>query len=99
MSRFYRKLGLEKLEERRVLAGNVSASIVNGNLVVIGDDAPKALEITYLSGTAEVRVVGTLNPAPFDVDNCLVNGLSQPALLAGLTGGIQLHLGASRDRC
>jgi hypothetical protein len=39
-------LGLEALESRTLLAGNVTASVINGTLTVLGDDANNAVQIS-----------------------------------------------------
>lgn len=60
----FRRLHLESLESRRVLAGNVSATVVNGELRIVGDGAANWVQITELpaaNGTT-FKIVGK----PFD---------------------------------
>jgi VCBS repeat-containing protein len=53
-----RFLGLEQLEGRALLAGNVTASITGGNLVISGDSAANEITITR-SGANSVTITGT----------------------------------------
>ena len=45
-----RRLALEKLQSRELLAGDVTAAVTNGFLVVRGDDAANELTIERISG-------------------------------------------------
>ena len=67
-----RSLGLEKLQARELLAGDVTAAVTNGYLVVRGDDAANELTIERITGN-RVRVTGT--------NGTTINGLSEPAIL------------------
>jgi hypothetical protein len=41
-----RRLGAERLEDRQLLAGDVSASVVRGTLNITGDNADNFVEVT-----------------------------------------------------
>src|SRR5690242_7354278 len=55
-----RKLGIESLESRRVCAGNVTASVVDGTLTVTGDGAANYVDIqeSNLGGAVKFVVTG-----------------------------------------
>ena len=50
---------LESLEDRRMLAGNVTVEVAGDNLVITGDDAANDITVTLDAG--EVVVVGNDN--------------------------------------
>lgn len=64
--RTFRPLGLESLEARRVMAGNVTASIVGGDLVITGDNAANDVRIHQNLGKL---VVEGLNGTRINGDN------------------------------
>ena len=83
-----RSLILEKLQDRLVMAGNVSAVIDSGYLVLRGDDAANEVSIERVSGN-QVRVSGT--------NNTTINGLTQPALLR-VQKGFDLQMRGGDDK-
>ena len=52
-----RQLGFESLEYRQMMAGNVTAQIVNGDLIVTGDAAANAIRFVDSGGTRRVEGV------------------------------------------
>lgn len=88
-----KKLGIESLESRSVMAGNVFANVVGGNLVLAGDSANNAVMITSVRPNY-VRVsamdAGTLTPT-------LVNGgVAREFYVPG--GNVTANMGAGADR-
>jgi len=83
-----RRLGLEKLHARELLAGDVTAAVTNGFLVVRGDDAANELTIERISGD-KVRVTGATGTT--------INGLSQPAILR-VRKGYDISTGGGDDK-
>src|SRR4051794_38591990 len=77
----------ENLESRCMLAGNVSAQIVKGNLVLKGDNSNNVIEITSTT-TGSITITGT---------STNVNSLSTPVTLSGFTGNIQMNLKGGND--
>ena len=67
-----RRLGVERLQARELLAGDVTAAVTNGFLVIRGDDAANELTIERISGD-RVQVTGATGTT--------INGLTQPAVL------------------
>jgi hypothetical protein len=81
-----RRLNLEQLEARQMLAGDVTVSVVGGDLSIVGDSADNFLGITATGTAGEYVVAGT---------NTTVNGGGAPVTVSGVTGDvtIQLHDG------
>ena len=83
-----RRLALEKLQIRELLAGDVTAAVTNGFLVVRGDDAANELTIERVSGD-RVRVTGATGTT--------INGLTQPAILK-VRKGYDIATGGGDDK-
>ena len=89
-----RRLGLELLEDRRVLAGAVTAFKSGGNLVITGDDAGNIITVeSFRAGVVQVRGFGGVNGTP-TVLNGGANGLS---LFFGVNDDIIIHMGRGND--
>ena len=86
--RTLRNLIVEKLQARFALAGDVSAVIDNGYLVLRGDDAANDVKVERVSGN-QVRVSGQ--------NNTKINGLDQPALLR-VRKGFDLQMKGGDDK-
>lgn len=81
---------IERLEARRLLAGNVTVSVVDGDLIVSGDGLRNRIQIDAMGLEAgEVRV------RPVD-ESTLVNG-DTLAILTGVTGDLRISLGGAAD--
>ena len=86
-----RSLQFDKLESRLALAGNVTAQIVAGDLIVRGDDAANLIRIDSQQLRAgKVRVVADPSGT--------VNGESSAVVLSGWTGDTRILLGDGMDR-
>lgn len=89
--RKFRKLQFDNLESRIALAGNVTAEIVAGDLIIRGDDEANKIRLDSQNLPAgEVRVVA-------DPDGT-VNGESSPLVLSGWTRDARIVLGEGNDR-
>ena len=89
-----RRLRMEHLEGRDLCAGNVSATVSGGNLIVTGDSAANGLYIRYLGGTSyelESRSTG-LSSDP----GTKINGYGK-IRLSGVTGDLRVNLGDGID--
>jgi Ca2+-binding RTX toxin-like protein len=85
-----RKFAVESLESRTVLAGNVTAVLQKGNLIVTGDAANNGITITQLeNGSFEVAGDGTT----------AINGqsLGTPAVFTGVTKNVKVDMKAGND--
>jgi hypothetical protein len=83
-----RRLGVERLQARVLLAGDVTAAVTNGFLVIRGDDAANELTIERISGD-RVKVTGAAGTT--------INGLTQPAVLR-VRKGYDIATGGGDDK-
>lgn len=92
-----RTLGFESLESRRLLAGNISASIssFDGTLFLSGDDAANAVEVRGTGNASEVVITPLTDAATGKTTT--VNGSTSPIVLKGVTGGLTVALFAGND--
>lgn len=98
-----RKLNVEQLEARTLMAGDVLASVVDGVLTIRGDDSANRIEITQLPGD------GSRNPwngARYEVANryvsrnqthTTING-QDSVILEGVKNGFDVQMGAGNDQ-
>jgi len=86
--RTLRNLIAEKLHARFALAGDVTAVIDSGYLVLRGDDAANDVKVERVSGN-QVRISGQ--------NNTKINGLDQPALLR-VRKGFDLQMKGGDDK-
>jgi hypothetical protein len=96
-----RKLQLESLELRALLDGNLTVSILQGNLVLQGDAAGNVASIEQLPAVDAAGAVvegGSFQIVP-DENTSLNQGKPGQALtVSGVTGGVLIDLGAGDDR-
>jgi hypothetical protein len=108
-----RQLQLESLETRDLMAGDVTARVTNGNLVVLGDAAANTVEIRQLAG-GKFQITGsdatTINgkaSAKFNVTGDVsinmrggndVLQLGTNAAVTQVKGDINVHMGAGTDK-
>jgi hypothetical protein len=81
-----RRCIFESLESRQMLAGDVTAQIVDGNLIIEGDRNDNEIAVTQ-SGTT-ITVTGT---------DTTVNLETAAAVLTGFTGSIELKMKGGND--
>ncbi|MGF1633006.1 MAG: hypothetical protein ACFCVE_04080 [Phycisphaerae bacterium] len=83
-------MGFETLEQRRLLAGDVTAVLEDGRLIVRGDEAANALVITRDEGDRDaLRLVPQ--------SGTTVNGSADPLVVEGVLWGIDVQLGGGDD--
>src|SRR5688572_10268899 len=94
-----RRLGFEGLEQRQMLAGNVSATIDgNGNLLLVGNSGDNHVIVSRGSNANQVVIRGGRSVANNDDTGTLMNGLDTPAIYDNFIGGIVFNLGGGNDR-
>ena len=72
----HRKCRFESLEQRNVLAGNVTAAVVDGDLVITGDDLGNVFTLDQPGGPGtDYRLIGN--------DTTTINGGPSPITLPG----------------
>ncbi len=82
--------GLEPLESRRLLSGNVTASVANGSLTLSGDGESNAIVLDQAGLNADqVRVTGT--------GGTTINDGVDPVIMSGITRAVGMRLGAGDD--
>ncbi len=83
-----RRLFLETLETRTLLAGDISVSVSGGDLIVRGDGRDNQVAIVQLS-RREYAVVG--------FNGTQVEGSADPLVVRGVTGNIEADLKSGND--
>ena len=83
----HRKLRFESLETRDLLAGNVAAEVIEGNLFLTGDDLDNGLTIDQTE-TGDLRITGE--------DSTTINEQDDPAVMSGV-GSVIAQLGDGND--
>jgi len=83
----------ERLESRRLMAGNVTAELIHGSLYLNGDDAANGIAIVATENPGEVRVTGTPATA---TDATELNGQDGPLTFI-VTADIVIRMGAGND--
>jgi hypothetical protein len=81
---------LESLEDRRLLAGDVSASVRHDTLIVTGDDAGNSFVITR---QADDRTSFRVTPT----DGTTINGSTAPLVFAGVSRGMSIEMRSGDD--
>ena len=84
-----RRLNVEALENRLVLAGNVLAKVSNGSLYITGDSAYNEISISQ-SRVGELTIAGQAGTK--------INGSTRAIKLGGVTADVRATMGAGDDR-
>ena len=79
----------ESLEMRRLLAGNVSASVHDGRLILTGDDAGNS----FIIERQDDRTAFLLTPT----DGTTLNGSAAPLVLVGVLRGVSIDTRGGDD--
>src|SRR5688572_30705423 len=81
---------LEALESRRLLSGNVTASVAGGDLTLSGDAESNQLILDQVGLSADqVRLTGT--------GGTTINDAAEPVIMSGITRAMGMHLGDGND--
>ena len=83
--------GFERLESRQMMAGNVTAQLVDGDLIVTGDVADNTIQ---LRGNSMLEGLNDENGIPTSI-NGVPNGTFD---YSGLTGNVSIRTGDGNDR-
>jgi hypothetical protein len=81
------------LESRQLMAGNVTAEVRDGHLIVLGDDAANGVEIVGTGRAGEYLVIGHARAGAATT----IGGAVGPRLVTGVTGRVDVRLGAGDD--
>jgi len=89
-----KRLGVEALESRRLLAGDVTAEVVDGNLLIGGDRLPNLIELRAArDGIAAIEVVGLPGE---DGEVTTING-EESFTAVGVTGDVVANMRRGDD--
>src|SRR6188508_563541 len=90
-----RRCLFESLEDRRLLAGDVTARISHGNVVIKGDNFANGIAITAGASAGQIVITG-VNAGG---SATRVNGTSNGAItLSGFTGKLTIKMKSGDDR-
>jgi hypothetical protein len=85
------QLGVELLESRNLLSGDVAVSVVAGDLIIVGDALDNQIRIDQVGLAAgEFRVTGE--------NLTSINGDSAPLVVSGVTRDVSIALGRQSDK-
>lgn len=88
------RLNIECLEDRNLMAGNVTAYTSGGNLFIEGDDAGNVITVeSYRDGIVQVRGFND----PFGVPTVVNQSSNGLRLFYGVNGNIVMHLKGGND--
>ena len=91
------RLCVEKLEDRSLMAGNVTANVQSGVLVITGDTADNAITLNWVQATNTFQVLS----AQANSANTTVNGVDStavnPQAFTAVTKGIRITMGVGND--
>lgn len=90
-----RRLSVESMESRQLMAGNVFASVVGGDLVLNGDGQSNGVEVRQL-GAGVYRIIGTVHGgAP---TNIVLGGVAANShVVGGVVDDFHINLNAGSD--
>ena len=88
------RTSIEVLEARITPAGNVLAQVIGGDLIVTGDSAANAFEITETEGSTEELVAYLLTPLD---GSTTINGSADPVTVTGVKRDVRVALGGGAD--
>lgn len=86
----FRRLGFESLETRNLLAGDVTAAVIDGDLVLTGDAGDNVILIRPGANPGEIQLIG--------VRDTTINGDPRSAVVLGMTDDILANMGGGNDR-
>jgi hypothetical protein len=102
-----RRLQFESLEPRRVMAGNVTAEMIDGDLIITGDDEANTISVAQTGsgsyvvasdgGFRRLVLANGFSVAPIH-EPTRVNGDFQNVELHGVTGRIVIRAGGGDDQ-
>src|SRR5262249_3150905 len=89
-----RSCKFESLEQRNLLAGDVTASIVHGDLVIKGDDLANGITITAGTNAGTVVITGVDAGGSSTTVNGTANGT---VTLSGFTDDLKINMNGGDD--
>jgi hypothetical protein len=80
----------ERLETRTLMAGNVTAAVVDGNLTITGDSSSNVIALHQIGDTGQWRITGGIKTS--------INGKLNSMVTESVTGDITIDLNSGNDR-
>lgn len=91
------RLCVEKLEDRSLMAGNVTANVQSGVLVITGDTADNALTLNWVQATNTYQVLSAQANSANTTINSVDSTAAAPQAFTGVTKGIKIVMNAGND--
>jgi hypothetical protein len=91
------RLRVEKLEDRSLMAGNVTAVVTNGTLVITGDTAANGITLDYIQATDTYQVIGTTQGGSNTTVNSLDTSVAGNAQTFTNVSAVRIDMGAGDD--
>jgi len=85
-------LRFEALEPRMLLAGDVLVAVVDGDLVISGDELGNAIEIMPGDEAGEYVIIGRDTVSGDHLGPTTINGDAQPLVVTGVTGDFTISM-------
>lgn len=93
-----KRLSVERLEDRSLMAGNVTAAVSAGVLVITGDASDNGVTVDFNPATSAYQVTGTTQGGSATTINGVDASLPANAqIFTGVTKGIKILLNAGND--
>jgi len=94
-----KRLGFERLEDRALMAGNVTATVTNGYLSVIGDDLSNSVALESTATAGVYRVYGLPSAAvQTKINNVDMSVTGSFVEVTGVTQGVTIDLRGGDDQ-
>lgn len=90
-----RHLSIEKLQKRELMAGDVTAYVTGGNLVISGDNSANSIEVYQKYVGSSTWYVDGVMKAGVDTT---VNGRTAPQIFRGVYDDIRIYTKGGNDR-
>ena len=90
-----RRLSVESMESRQLMAGNVFANVIGGDLVLTGDGASNGVEVRQL-GAGVYRIIGTIHGGA-QTHVWLGGVAANSQVVGGVNDDFQINLNAGDD--
>lgn len=93
-----KRLSVERLEDRSLMAGNVTAAVTGGVLVITGDASDNGVTVDYIQANNSYQVIGTSQGGTNTTINSLDTSVAgNEQIFANVTKGIKITLNAGND--
>lgn len=89
-----RELRVERLENKTLLAGDVTVEVVDGNLLLHGDELDNQVLVRGTEEPGEFVIVGLVGS---DGQQTTVNGAAEPVVVEGVRRNVRAMLGEGDD--